>query len=282
MAGVDSSELLSLSTRRSNYRALQTPEVLHEPFKELGGHYGSRHGSSKDIMESVPLTPGVEARDDGTPSLSSSVVRGGLGHSANKRSISSTNQHNQTQYTYSPYTSDDTSFTSTASTSTAATTPPRELSASRKPEPLRGYYKHAAVPSLTSGVPPVLSNIKPKGWSSAGTSLTTANTTSASQAPSAWDSPTAWICYYFVANLSLTLYNKLLMNRFPFAWSLTAIHALSGCIGAQVCLSKGFFTPQRLSTRENMVLVAFSALYTINIAVSNLSLNLVTVPVSRA
>jgi drug/metabolite transporter (DMT)-like permease len=33
--------------------------------------------------------------------------------------------------------------------------------------------------------------------------------------------------------------------------------------------------------RENLILVAFSSLYTINIAVSNLSLNLVTVPLHQ-
>ena len=88
--------------------------------------------------------------------------------------------------------------------------------------------------------------------------------------------------YYFLANLSLTLYNKLLMNKFPFPWSLTAIHTLCGAIGSQACLSRGLFTQQRLTKRENLVLIAFSSLYTINIAVSNLSLNLVTVPVSPA
>lgn len=166
-----------------------------------------------------------------------------------------------------------------------------------------GYFKHKVVPSLTSSVPPVLSSIRPKGWGSAtasptlgssssfGTSsnATTAGTSSTSSSSSlstststrsSWDTPTSWIAYYFVANLSLTLYNKLLMNKFPFAWSLTAIHALSGCIGAQLCLSKGLFTQQRLTTRENLILVSFSSLYTVNIAVSNLSLNLVTVPVS--
>ena len=68
------------------------------------------------------------------------------------------------------------------------------------------------------------------------------------------------------------------MNKFPFPWALTAIHTLCGSLGAQIALQRGFFTPQTLDTRENLVLVAFSSLYTVNIAVSNLSLNLVTVP----
>jgi hypothetical protein len=39
--------------------------------------------------------------------------------------------------------------------------------------------------------------------------------------------------------------------------------------------------PARLTQRENLILAAFSVLYTINIAVSNISLQLVTVPVSQ-
>jgi drug/metabolite transporter (DMT)-like permease len=38
---------------------------------------------------------------------------------------------------------------------------------------------------------------------------------------------------------------------------------------------------QSLGLRESLILVAFSSLYTINIAVSNLSLNLVTVPLHQ-
>ena len=41
-------------------------------------------------------------------------------------------------------------------------------------------------------------------------------------------------------------------------------------------------TPAHLTSRDTLVLAAFSVLYTINIAVSNLSLQLVTVPVSAA
>ena len=45
-------------------------------------------------------------------------------------------------------------------------------------------------------------------------------------------------------------------------------------------LWRGAFEQKQLSQRENLVLVAFSFLYTINIAVSKVSLGLVTVPVS--
>ncbi|KAK4705473.1 hypothetical protein P7C70_g725, partial [Phenoliferia sp. Uapishka_3] len=92
------------------------------------------------------------------------------------------------------------------------------------------------------------------------------------------DTPTAWLILYFSFNLGLTLFNKLVLQGFPFPWTLTGIQMLSGTIGTQVALNRGFFTQARLTTREGVIMVAFSTLYTINIAVSNLSLHLVTVP----
>lgn len=94
------------------------------------------------------------------------------------------------------------------------------------------------------------------------------------------DTPAAWLMLYFAFNLGLTLFNKLVLQGFPFPWTLTAIQMLSGTIGTQIALSRGFFTQARLTTKENGVMLAFSGLYTINIAVSNLSLHLVSVPVS--
>jgi len=91
-------------------------------------------------------------------------------------------------------------------------------------------------------------------------------------------SPTAWLIYYFAFNLGLTLYNKLVLQGFPFPWTLTGIQMLSGSIGTQIAMRQGYFTPANLTTRENVIMLAFSFLYTVNIAVSNLSLHLVTVP----
>ncbi|GAA5878972.1 hypothetical protein JCM16303_007249 [Sporobolomyces ruberrimus] len=92
------------------------------------------------------------------------------------------------------------------------------------------------------------------------------------------DTPAAWLLLYFAFNLGLTLFNKLVLQGFPFPWTLTAIQMLSGTIGTQIALSRGFFVQARLTTKENIVMLAFSGLYTINIAVSNLSLHLVSVP----
>lgn len=93
------------------------------------------------------------------------------------------------------------------------------------------------------------------------------------------DNPTAWLCLYFAFNLGLTLFNKLVLQGFPFPWTLTAIQMLSGTIGTQIALQRGYFTQARLTTKENGIMLMFSGLYTINIAVSNLSLHLVSVPV---
>ncbi|GAA5958246.1 hypothetical protein JCM21900_000161 [Sporobolomyces salmonicolor] len=92
------------------------------------------------------------------------------------------------------------------------------------------------------------------------------------------DTPTAWLVLYFAFNLGLTLFNKLVLQGFPFPWTLTAIQMLSGTIGTQIALQQGYFVQSRLTTKENGTMILFSGLYTINIAVSNLSLHLVSVP----
>ncbi|KAI9483453.1 MAG: triose-phosphate transporter family-domain-containing protein [Benjaminiella poitrasii] len=95
-----------------------------------------------------------------------------------------------------------------------------------------------------------------------------------------FDTPIVWLVLYFFFNLSLTLYNKIILALydFPFPWTLTAIHTLCGAIGSYTFWKADLFTPASLGERENMVMLAFSVLYTINIAISNVSLNLVTVP----
>ncbi|GAA5997930.1 uncharacterized protein JCM10292_006916 [Rhodotorula paludigena] len=92
------------------------------------------------------------------------------------------------------------------------------------------------------------------------------------------DTPQAWLVLYFGFNLGLTLFNKLVLQGFPFPWTLTAIQMLGGTIGTQLALARGLFTQARLTTKENGIMLVFSGLYTINIAVSNLSLHLVSVP----
>jgi len=76
----------------------------------------------------------------------------------------------------------------------------------------------------------------------------------------------------------LTLYNKGVLVRFPFPYTLTAIHALFGSLGGAVLARFQLFVRPKLKGNETTVLLAFSVLYSINIVVSNISLQLVTVP----
>ncbi|KAI9254056.1 hypothetical protein BY458DRAFT_442915 [Sporodiniella umbellata] len=94
------------------------------------------------------------------------------------------------------------------------------------------------------------------------------------------ESSLVWLSLYFFLNLGLTIYNKVIMAmfQFPFPWTLTAIHTLCGTIGSSLFWKMGIFKPSQLGERENIVMLMFSVLYTINIAISNVSLNLVTVP----
>ncbi|KAA1474384.1 TPT-domain-containing protein, partial [Dentipellis sp. KUC8613] len=92
------------------------------------------------------------------------------------------------------------------------------------------------------------------------------------------DSQAFWLVLYFALNLLLTLYNKYVLVSFPFPYTLTALHALCGSLGGQLLLQQGFYQPKKLRERDHLVLAAFSVLYSVNIAVSNVSLGLVTVP----
>jgi hypothetical protein len=89
-----------------------------------------------------------------------------------------------------------------------------------------------------------------------------------------FDASYVWLSLYFFLNLALTLYNKAVMQLFdfPFPWTLTGVHALCGAIGSYSFYWLGIFTPARLNERESMVMLLFSVLYTINIAISNVSL----------
>ena len=102
------------------------------------------------------------------------------------------------------------------------------------------------------------------------------------ESPPFYHSQPFWLALYFCFNLGLTLYNKAVLIHFPYAYALTALHALCGSIGGFTLLRLGVYVPAKLTKADNAALFAFSLLYTINIAVSNLSLELVTIPVSPA
>ena len=94
------------------------------------------------------------------------------------------------------------------------------------------------------------------------------------------NSPAVWLLAYFLSNLGLTLYNKSVLGYFPFPYTLSALHALAGSLGTAALARSGAFMPVVLTWRQTNTLVAFSMLYSVNILVSNVSLKMVTVPVS--
>ncbi|TPX35672.1 hypothetical protein SmJEL517_g01927 [Synchytrium microbalum] len=76
--------------------------------------------------------------------------------------------------------------------------------------------------------------------------------------------------------------SKIIMKlfRFNFPWILTSSHALASAIGSAV-LIHGFkvLSPTSITNRrEYMTLLLFSLLYTVNIAISNVSLSMVSLP----
>ncbi|TIA60131.1 TPT-domain-containing protein, partial [Aureobasidium pullulans] len=93
---------------------------------------------------------------------------------------------------------------------------------------------------------------------------------------------TKMICLglYFCMNLGLTLYNKAVLGKFNFPWLLTTFHTTSAALG---CWSIMLIAPDQLKLshvggKEQWVLAAFSVLFTVNIAISNVSLAMVSVP----
>ncbi|KAG9715366.1 TPT-domain-containing protein, partial [Aureobasidium melanogenum] len=83
---------------------------------------------------------------------------------------------------------------------------------------------------------------------------------------------------YFAMNLGLTLYNKAVLDKFAFPWLMTTLHATCAAVGCYALLLAGHIKLSYLTRQDNYVLVAFSVLFTINIAISNVSLEMVSVP----
>ncbi|KAI9023812.1 triose-phosphate transporter family-domain-containing protein [Phycomyces nitens] len=88
------------------------------------------------------------------------------------------------------------------------------------------------------------------------------------------DSPIVWIAMYLFLTLTLAFYNKIIMTHFefPFPWTLVTIQTLCGSIGSTVYCSLTNYSPVKLKEAEYIAILLCSVLYTINIAISNLSL----------
>lgn len=88
----------------------------------------------------------------------------------------------------------------------------------------------------------------------------------------------AWLALYLAFNLALTIFNKVVLGKFPLPFLLTSVHTFCGMAGCFVLYKRGVFTLTKLTEQEDFTLLLFSILYTINIALSNASLKLVSVP----
>ncbi|KAH9027448.1 TPT-domain-containing protein [Lactarius hengduanensis] len=76
-----------------------------------------------------------------------------------------------------------------------------------------------------------------------------------------------WLGSYFILNLVLTLYNKILLVSFPYPYTLTAVHAIFGLVGGTCLRLQKVYQPKSLWGSDYVLLLAFSLLYSINIAV---------------
>ncbi|KAJ5126381.1 hypothetical protein N7448_005686 [Penicillium atrosanguineum] len=85
-----------------------------------------------------------------------------------------------------------------------------------------------------------------------------------------------WLTAYFGFSMALTIYNKFILGSFQAPWLLTSLHTTVSALGTLVMLKMGYFKLSKLSLREHLILGAFSVLFTSNIAMSNLSLSLVS------
>ncbi|CAI6342217.1 unnamed protein product [Periconia digitata] len=87
-----------------------------------------------------------------------------------------------------------------------------------------------------------------------------------------------FLACYFLMNICLTFYNKAVLGSFQFPWILTAVHTFSAFAGCSILLLFGQFQLTRLTAHDNLTLFIFSLLFTLNIAMSNVSLAMVSVP----
>jgi hypothetical protein len=80
-----------------------------------------------------------------------------------------------------------------------------------------------------------------------------------------------WLGVYFILNISLTIYNKYVMQftKFKYPWTLTSIHTLFTSVGCLIFALLGAFKPTKSNWRKRAVLFGFSLLYTLNIAVTS-------------
>lgn len=80
------------------------------------------------------------------------------------------------------------------------------------------------------------------------------------------------ILSYLFLNLAMTFLNKAVLARVVCPWLLATMHSLASVLGCLILLWCRLFSPSRLTATQWAKLAAFSHLYMVNIALSNISL----------
>ncbi|GAM88320.1 hypothetical protein ANO11243_063530 [Dothideomycetidae sp. 11243] len=88
----------------------------------------------------------------------------------------------------------------------------------------------------------------------------------------------ALLAVYLALNMTLTLSNKAIFQRLSAPWLLTALHSAFAAAGCNLLMWIRGQKFTHLSGRDSLIVVTFSTLFTVNIAVSNVSLAMVSVP----
>lgn len=95
-----------------------------------------------------------------------------------------------------------------------------------------------------------------------------------------WIRPIVYMSAYFAINLILTVHTKFLFTRsnFSFPWILSGLHISVSSVGAWLTLRYGRRDHEFLKLTKSLVIKIglFSALYSINIAMSNVSMKYVS------
>lgn len=83
---------------------------------------------------------------------------------------------------------------------------------------------------------------------------------------------------YLALTIAITLSTKSVLSRLQAPWILTALHSAFSAVGCNLLMQSRGRKYSKLSLRDNIVMAAFSSLFTVNIAVCNMSLGMVSVP----
>jgi drug/metabolite transporter (DMT)-like permease len=87
----------------------------------------------------------------------------------------------------------------------------------------------------------------------------------------------------FASSLAITLHNKIVVSqlKFAFPWSLTCLHSLFAWFGCNLMQKYGLFTRKHTEWRDESTLMGLSTLFMLNIAMSNVTMDMVSLPMHQ-